>query len=680
MMVFLWSCFALGATLGDVQQALSLNDVPGAEKVLEALDSTESSEPNVVGMTARVHFWAGRYPEAYDTLQRAIELGWEDRWDNLALYERTLYTTANWTEVERGRFGVRYRPGLDAIIVDDAARTLQLAERNLAPLMGASPPGKTLLEVFPTTRSFIAASSLTTEDVHTTGVVALSKWSRLLLTSPRQMPRGYNWQDTVAHEYIHLVVSHNSGNEAPVWLQEAIAKYLDNRWKDGRDHFRLGVRAEGLLAEALRKDTLVSFEAMHPSLAKLPTPEMASLAYSQLSTLMAYSFEQGGEEVLLRVLPLVRDGVDPREALARGVGAEDFETLEQGWRAWVESQHLEEKRLAEPPLVLDGGDQLATDPLLAEREDLARFVTLGDLLRTEAGEPEAALVEYAKAVPEDEPPSPLLSNRMAQAHLALGRAPQAAELLERSVEDYPEFALSHKTLGQIYVAKQELGAALASYQASFSLQPFDPDVHEAMIRLLEQAGQSDEAARHQRYLRIRMRGGEDVVRAPLHTRVGDFELPTYDAHFKVERGAEAADTWRGEKAPSFTVVGMDGSALSLEEFAGKALLIDFWATWCGPCKKAIPELAEMHQRYASEGLVVLGLTDERRETVERFTRKTEIPYRLVLDADGRVKARYGVSALPTVFVVDRAGRVQDVVVGGGQGPRIETAVKEALGD
>jgi thiol-disulfide isomerase/thioredoxin len=125
---------------------------------------------------------------------------------------------------------------------------------------------------------------------------------------------------------------------------------------------------------------------------------------------------------------------------------------------------------------------------------------------------------------------------------------------------------------------------------------------------------------------------------------------------------------------------MDGSALSLEEFAGKALLIDFWATWCGPCKKAIPELAEMHQRYASEGLVVLGLTDERRETVERFTRKTEIPYRLVLDADGRVKARYGVSALPTVFVVDRAGRVQDVVVGGGQGPRIETAVKEALGD
>jgi len=671
---------AQAASFDDVAACLEANDVPCAEALLEKLNAANDSRPEVKALVARVHFYAGRYPEAYDALSEAVQLGWPDRWGDLALYERTLFTTSHWVEEDRGRFGVRFRPGIDALLVDEASRTLDLSEKHLVPLLGDAPPGKTLLEIFPTTRSFIAASSLTTEDVYTTNVVALSKWSRLLLTSPRQMPRGYDWQDTVAHEYIHLVVAHNSDNEAPVWLQESIAKYLDNRWRDGTDRFHLEVRAQGLLAEALENDTLVTFEEMHPSLAKLPTPELASLAYAQLSTLMDFCFERAGEEILLEVLPRVGKGVDPRVALAEGAGFEDFAALEAAWKSWLAGQRLDDRRLAEPPLVLEGGDDLDADPLLSSREDLARFVTLGDLLRTEVQEFEAALVEYHKAIPDDAPPSPLLSNRIAQTQLQLERPADARVALESSIRDYPEFALSHKTLGTIYEAEGRPSAALDSYRESFGLQPFDPEVHEALIRLYGAASMPDEAARHRRYLRIRDRGGEDFEREPLHTREGEFELPTYDAHFKPPPKDEFRDSWVGKPAPGFTVAGLEGSVLSLSDMRGKVLIVDFWATWCGPCRKAIPELVALHEELEDDGLVVLGITDEDRGTVERFLRKTPIPYQLGIDADGRVKARYQVSALPTVFIIDRKGRVAEVVVGGGEAAQntIAAAVDRAL--
>ena len=101
---------------------------------------------------------------------------------------------------------------------------------------------------------------MTEKDVRTTGVVALSKWSRLLMVSPRSLSGGHDWEDTIAHEYIHLVVSHHTRDRAPVWLQEAIAKYLDNRWRDGSDGFHLDPYSEGLLADAVKTGNLVTFE------------------------------------------------------------------------------------------------------------------------------------------------------------------------------------------------------------------------------------------------------------------------------------------------------------------------------------------------------------------------------------------------------------------------------------
>jgi peroxiredoxin len=668
-----------------VEACLDRIDTACAERVLEqhqAIDGgkVSTTEADWLAAVGETRFYQGRYPEAYDAMKAAVDAGYEDRYQDLPLYERTMYATANWVEELRGRFALRFRPGVDAMLIEDAFGAITGSDQHIAPLLGGSPPGVSRVELYPDGRSFIAASSLKTEDVQTTGVVGLAKWSRLLVTSPRALPRGYSWQDTIAHEYIHLVVTHHTADRAPVWLQEAVAKYLDARWRDGRDRFRLTVRQQGLLAEALRKDDLVSFEEMHPSLAKLPTAERAGLAYAQLATLMQYCFQKGGEDVLQRVFPKVRAGMDPREALATAVNAKDFAALEAEWKAWIAQQPLIDKELQELPTVLDGGDEMDVDPVLADREDLARFVTLGDVLRKH-GEVEASLVEYAKAVPEDEPPSPLLSNRIAQANVELGRLDSARGALEQSLLDYPEFALSRKTMGQILLKQEQLAAAREQLVEAAAIHPFDPEVHQLLVEVYSKLGDGERAAVHEAYLRIRARGGDDVERAAVHTREGEYELPTYDSH-RAKEGADAADEWLGEEAPQFAVAGLDGKSLRLDQLRGKVVLLDFWATWCGPCRAAMPELAKLYDTHRKGGLVVVGLTQEDSARVEAFLKKSPVSYPIGIDTGGNAKQRYGVSALPTAFVIDRQGKVREMVVGAqAEGlARLKTAVEKALAE
>lgn len=671
--------FFPGAT---VERCLRANDVPCAEKALADGGLLVNTDPDSLALVARVRFNAGDYPAAWEAMEKAVEGGWNDRWNQAALYERTLYATAHWTELPvigpggaETRFRLRFLPGLDEVLLDGAGDALRLAERHITPLVGETPPGNTLLEIYPDSRSFIAASSLTETDVRTTGVVALSKWTRLLITSPRALARGYDWQDTIAHEYIHLVVAHNTDDKAPVWMQEAIAKYLDNRWRDGTDGWKLSVRSQGLLAEAIEKDDLVTFDEMHPSLAKLPTAERAALAYAQVSALMAFCFERAGDRVLLEALPLVKDGMDAREALARGAGYRSFAELEAAYLTWLRNLDLKGEVVDELPTVFaeDGVDDGAVDPVLSRREDLHRFVRLGTLLR-EHGRPKAALVEYEKARDPAEPGSPYLANMIAQTHLELHDLQSAQEELAASLEDYPDFALSHKTMGALRRARGDAPGARDAYRAAAELNPYDPEVQSELQHLEAGLGNTAEAARRGQLVSILRRGGSDRELPPIHTIEGDYLLPG---------GAESSDTagleeaFKGEQAPAFRVLGLDGEAFNLSDFRGQVVVVDFWATWCGPCRSAIPHLVELDAR---DGVTVIGLTDELAAKVKPFVEKNGVSYRVGIDKGASAKGRYKVRSLPTVFVVDPNGRVSAVVVGAGgtAAERLRSAVDDAI--
>ncbi|MBL9128840.1 MAG: TlpA family protein disulfide reductase [Verrucomicrobiales bacterium] len=122
--------------------------------------------------------------------------------------------------------------------------------------------------------------------------------------------------------------------------------------------------------------------------------------------------------------------------------------------------------------------------------------------------------------------------------------------------------------------------------------------------------------------------------------------------------------WNGKPAPDFEVTALDGSRLRLSELRGRPVILDFWATWCGPCVMEIPHFSRLHEEAGADGPVVVGLSREDRAVLKAFTRKQTLPYTVasVLDVD-LPEPFSRVRALPTTFFVDRSGIIRRVLVG-----------------
>jgi tetratricopeptide (TPR) repeat protein len=494
-----------------VMACLAAVDLPCAEAALEPLLREHPDDPEVQAVAAYTAFHRGDYHQAVADLELAGSLADDgEAYDRmLASFQATRDATEGMLELRQGPVILRYAPGVDAILVDEAVTTMEAAQAVLLPQLGSLPPQPVLVEIYPTGKRFVDASGLGQEAVNTTGVVAISKWARLLMTSPRAVARGYTWKDTLVHEYVHQVVSHRSHDRTPVWLHEGIARYLESCWR-GVVNAPLEPFAQSAMARALAEDDLVSFEEMHPSFAFLPSAERGALAYAQVQIIVATAVEHGGEGTIARCLDAIDAGVEAPEALADAAGFATFEELMELSVAAMGRLELVERKLAALPVALDGeGGDFAEDPLLAEHGELADHARLGDLLR-QASRPRAALAEYGEAMPSDEPPSPLLAVRSAECHLMLQQGQQAYDLLRQSSLDYPAFAMTWKALGQIELERGDGEAALEAFRASADVNPFDPELQRQLASLLLQQGDGEAAARHARFERILLLGGEEI--------------------------------------------------------------------------------------------------------------------------------------------------------------------------
>jgi peroxiredoxin len=119
-------------------------------------------------------------------------------------------------------------------------------------------------------------------------------------------------------------------------------------------------------------------------------------------------------------------------------------------------------------------------------------------------------------------------------------------------------------------------------------------------------------------------------------------------------------------APDFVLVDLEGRLASLRAFRGKVVLLNFWATFCPPCRKEMPDLARLNDAFASDGLVVLTIaTDAGGErTVRPLAAPLHVPSPALLDPTSSVASTYAVEALPTTFLIDRDGRIVGRAVGG----------------
>lgn len=124
-------------------------------------------------------------------------------------------------------------------------------------------------------------------------------------------------------------------------------------------------------------------------------------------------------------------------------------------------------------------------------------------------------------------------------------------------------------------------------------------------------------------------------------------------------GGGPAPKLQGKLAPAFSLVSLDGKKVSLADFKGKPVLVNFWATWCGPCKIEMPWFEELHTKYAPQGLVILGVASDEapKSTIESTAKKLGVTYPVLLKDDKVESAYGGVDYLPESFYVGRDGNV-----------------------
>ena len=122
-----------------------------------------------------------------------------------------------------------------------------------------------------------------------------------------------------------------------------------------------------------------------------------------------------------------------------------------------------------------------------------------------------------------------------------------------------------------------------------------------------------------------------------------------------------AGVGKGQRAPEFSLPSLKGSNVALSQLRGKVVLVDFWAQWCEPCKKELPQLDRLSKEYAAKGVVVLAVNiDKQRENAERMVKQLGLTLDVLLDPAGSVAGSYDLPKMPTSFVVDRKGIVRFV--------------------
>lgn len=170
-----------------------------------------------------------------------------------------------------------------------------------------------------------------------------------------------------------------------------------------------------------------------------------------------------------------------------------------------------------------------------------------------------------------------------------------------------------------------------------------------------------------------------LVAVMIYAGVHNSRKSGYRAYASSEDRLPAGDV-KGKTAPDFTLDTLEGQSVKLSDYRGKAVLLNFWATWCGPCKVEMPWFVDLQKQYGSQGLQIIGVAmdDSGKDAIDKFAKEMGVNYLILQGKEAVGDAYGGVLGLPTTFFIDRNGKIIDSssgLIGKGE---IEENIKKAL--
>ncbi len=515
-------------------------------ELVELKKLTEADHEAVQYFSGRIAFEEGRYADAVKHLT-AAKLS-EKPGSYLALAKDTERLTAGYASAQSAHFVITYPKGKDEVLVPWALEALESMRTAMEKDLGWAPTEKVRVEVVGNARELSKVSSLTVESIRTTGTIAICKFNKLMVTSPKAVVRGYDWLDTLAHEYVHYVVGNASKNTVPIWMHEGLAKYLESRWR-GPAGGAMTPSTLALLGSRIRSNKLIPFEKMHPSMALLPTAEDAATAFAEVFFAIDLIHRQGGAASLKSLLQKMAAGVTDKQAV-EAVFKQPWPTFEKQWMAHLKAQPFpkdlippssqDKKELAEnfPGKAKEKkGREISFGDFAEVKEtDARKWAHLGELMR-ERNRMTAAAEHYGRAHAMVGDRYEALSNKYALALLELKRLPEAQAVLEGSLQVHPGSAQTNVHLGRLLLRQKDWPRAKLAYLDALAANPFDEEVHLSLYKVARAMGDAALSARAKAAAATLLGigadqvdqlakelGGEDLVTAPSSS--ADAGLPT----------------------------------------------------------------------------------------------------------------------------------------------------------
>ena len=495
----LWGTPVYAASPSSVHGALDAWDVMAAKRHAKRLKVADDVNGAVALALGRLALMEGRYQEAVTLLTKAKVNSKDAR---AAHYLDLARNT--WTETEKyrdyrtsgGHFLVRYPPGPEALILPYVDDVLERTFDALTKVFGYTPPTPIRVEIYPEPEVLAAVSPLTVTEIKTSGTIALCKYNRLMAVSPRALVYGYGWADTLAHEFIHLLISQKSGNRVPIWLHEGLARYYQERWRSDAQP-KLARASEHLMAQAIADKELISFEAMSPSMAKLPSQDATALAFAEVFSAIEFLAKKGGDDVPRQLVTLMGAGLGDREAVSKVSGL-SWSRFEASWKSFIRSQGYRLQRDGYRERMLFRGENSEGEELaLLKERETRQYTWLGDQLRVKQRH-RAAAKEYAKASKVSKGASPIVQAKLGYALLAIGKPSEAQKAMEKVASVYPSYVLLQLYLGRAYAMSGAFELARKHLEYGIYLNPFDPEIHGLLAQVYQELGENKLAERERK--------------------------------------------------------------------------------------------------------------------------------------------------------------------------------------
>jgi tetratricopeptide (TPR) repeat protein len=483
----------IAAVSSEILKALSDKidrwDVEEAWSEVNGLLTKDPKDPKLLELASQSAFYRGDYQESLKMMKSALELEEKEKRKGFVLFlEGTIGATQPLKRYESPHFSISLDEKQDGILADYIIDGMEKTYRHMAEHYGFTPKEKIRVEVFPDTKAFYYASSLSARDIEVTGAVGITQFNKLMVLSPRALVHGYRWLDAISHEYMHYLIVRLTANKAPIWFHEGLAKYSETKWRSGSSY--LSPLYETLLSRALAEGRLIKFEQMEPSLVKLETPDDVQLAYAQAASAIEFIVTKVGHQGLQEIMrQMATSDTGGASDSIRAVMGLEFNEFEKDWKDFLVSKNLKSvDGMNVRRMKVKGG--LADEERL-DLEEIKSMVArnrahLGDQLK-ERGRVGAAVIEYRRALTENPNSVPIL-NKLSSVLIDMDRKKEAVELLIRARDFSPDHPTAYAYLGKIYLKQKELKSALESFEDSIQINPFNPDVHLGLAEAYETLG------------------------------------------------------------------------------------------------------------------------------------------------------------------------------------------------